>query len=273
MSLGEFEHQLELLIIDPQNDFHPYPNSTLGVNGALEDAKRIANLIHDLKDSLDDIRVTVDTHQKMAIFFARMWHWTSKRRSPDFFQVISEDDVKNGTFRAAFPVMQPIFEDYVRKLAENGRYQLTIWPDHCLFGTWGYNIQDDIMASLMEWEEKYAARVGFEQKGHSMFTEHYSAVQADVQSDDPTTQMNTRLVDSLKRSRQVIICGQAADYCVANTGIDIANYFGPDAVKQLVFLSDCMSSVNPASGVGQAFLDDMKNRGATVCTAREFLSK
>jgi len=54
-----------LLIIDPQKDFHPGGN--LAIPTANKDAARIANLIANHAEEIDDIVVTLDTHQKMDI--------------------------------------------------------------------------------------------------------------------------------------------------------------------------------------------------------------
>ena len=49
-----------LLIIDPQNDFHP--GGSLGVTGANEDSQRIADMISKNQTSIDEIYVTLDSH-------------------------------------------------------------------------------------------------------------------------------------------------------------------------------------------------------------------
>ena len=45
--------KIHLLVIDPQNDFCD-PNGSLFVPGADEDIKRLAEMVHRLKDKLDD---------------------------------------------------------------------------------------------------------------------------------------------------------------------------------------------------------------------------
>ena len=49
-----------LLIIDPQNDFHP--GGSLAVNGANEDSERTADFIMANINKIDEIVVTLDTH-------------------------------------------------------------------------------------------------------------------------------------------------------------------------------------------------------------------
>ena len=52
-----------LLIIDPQNDFHP--GGTLGVPGANEDSARVAAFIKDNVDHIDEIYVSLDSHHRI----------------------------------------------------------------------------------------------------------------------------------------------------------------------------------------------------------------
>lgn len=269
--MPDFKNKIELLVIDPQNDFHDQPNATLGVPGAMGDAKRLAKLIESLGAKIDDIHVTQDTHQLMSIFHPIYWV-DKKGNNPAPFTLISRENVESGTWKTNIPLFHSIALEYVKQLEVHNRYQLIVWPFHCLLGGWGHNIQDDIGRSLMDWEMKYKARVDYILKGHSMHTEHYSAVQADVPSDDPTTQLNTRLIETLQRSKKIWIAGQASSHCVANTGTDIANIFGADSVGQLVFIEDCMSPVAGFEQLSIDFFADMKKRGAVVTTSKQLLS-
>ena len=53
-------NKLILLIIDPQNDFHP--GGTLGIQGAHEDSARTAAFINRHIGLIDEIYVTLDSH-------------------------------------------------------------------------------------------------------------------------------------------------------------------------------------------------------------------
>ena len=56
----------QLLIIDPQFDFCD-PTGALYVKGAEHDIARLATLINRAKDYIDDVRVTLDSHQPVHI--------------------------------------------------------------------------------------------------------------------------------------------------------------------------------------------------------------
>ncbi|CAM9858424.1 unnamed protein product, partial [Laminaria digitata] len=51
---------IALLVVDPQMDFHE--GGSLGVPGASADAARIARLIVDHSDEIDELVVTLDSH-------------------------------------------------------------------------------------------------------------------------------------------------------------------------------------------------------------------
>jgi nicotinamidase-related amidase len=113
-------------------------------------------------------------------------------------------------------------------------------------------------------------QVDFILKGINPTTEHYSAVQAEVPDpDDPSTLPNTRLVNTLAAADLVIVAGEALSHCVANTVRDIANLFGPDAIRKLVLLTDCVSSVPGFENLGADFVRDLKARGMQTALSTE----
>ena len=277
---------IEVVIIDPQNDFTDIraqgddpvgfvaPNGTefrsaLPVAGALEDAQRLSGMIQRLGAKLSNIHVTLDTHQQLDVAHPMMWI-DSQREAPAPYTQITVQDVREGKWRAFNPAFQARLQTYVEQLEANGRYPLTIWPPHCLAGTWGHNVVAPVMDGLLAWERDRRRRVSFLMKGHNPWTEHYSGVQADVPDpDDPTTQLNTELIETLKEADLVLFSGQALDFCVANTVRDIADNFGEEQVKKMVLIEDTTSPVFGYDGAAKQFLNEMKARGMQTAKADE----
>ncbi len=54
------KQKVTLLIIDPQNDFHP--GGSLQILTALSDSERISDLLQRYGDEITDIIVTLDSH-------------------------------------------------------------------------------------------------------------------------------------------------------------------------------------------------------------------
>jgi nicotinamidase-related amidase len=263
---------LEFLIIDPQNDFSDAPGAALPVPGASADAERLASLLDRLSDRIDDIHVTLDTHQLLDISHPMFWV-DRNDRPPTPFTQITVAEVEDEVWRPFKPEFQQRALDYVRALRDNHRYVLTIWPPHCLVGTWGHNVIPAVSGALRRWEERRRARVDYHLKGHNPWTEHYSAVQADVPDpDDPSTQINVRLIQTLEKADVVAFSGQALSHCVANTVRDIADHFGEESVRKLVLIEDTSSPVPGFEEVAYQFLTDMKQRGMKTARAAEFPS-
>ena len=265
-------NRIELLVIDPQVDFCDPTKGALYVPGAEHDMKRLAAMVKRLKDKLDDIHVTLDSHHFIHIAHPIFWR-DSNGKHPPVFTRISKSDVEEGVWTPTVPSLYRRALDYVCKLEQNGRYELTIWPPHCLIGSPGHNVFPELFEALTEWESRFAF-VDYVTKGSNILTEHYSAVQADVpDAADVSTQINTRLIQTLETADQVLIAGEARTHCLANTVRDIANNFGDDSfVSRLVLLTDASSDIPGFESHAQAFMSEMVNRGMQLSTTTEFLA-
>jgi nicotinamidase/pyrazinamidase len=265
-------NRVHLLVIDPQNDFCD-PKGSLFVGGADTDMKdRLPKMIRRLKGKIEDIHVTLDSHHLVHIAHPIFWK-DSKGNHPNPFTLISVSDVEKGVWTTTQPSMYQRGLAYVKALEKNGRYVLCIWPPHCLIGSNGHNVVPELFETLKEWEQEFAM-VNFVTKGSNLFTEHYSAIVADVvDPSDPGTQINTSLINTLVNDADIVaLCGEASSHCVANTVRDIVNNFGDKKyVNKLVLLTDAMSAVTGFESLSTQFLSDMKTAGVQMSTTTDFL--
>jgi nicotinamidase-related amidase len=260
-----------LLIIDPQNDF-ANPQGSLFVPGADADMQRLADFINKNVKKIDDIHVTLDCHRIVDVAHPIFW-CDSKGNHPDPFTIISVDDVENGVWTTTNPSWKQRGIDYVKALANNGRYPLCIWPEHCLIGTQGCAVVKSVSDALIEWQRSRFGVVDFCVKGSNVFTENYSVLQADVPDpSDPTTQINTALLDVLQEADEIIISGEALSHCVKSSIEDIADNFGEENIKKFVLLEDTCSNVPGFENLGQNFIRDMGARGMKVTTSDKHLA-
>lgn len=282
--------KLEFFIIDPQNDFCKPggalyvgdPTAVIYTEGASKDSMVLANTIKRLSKNISAIHVTLDTHHWMHIAHPSFWV-DAQRNHPKPFTLIFLDDLNNGKWMTTNPAFMTRARKYVETLEANKRYVLCIWPPHCLIGTPGHNVVDPIREVLLDWEkEKESNRmVDYVTKGSNLWTEHYSAVQADVpDSTDPTTQLNRKegsLIDLLSKADIIAISGQALSHCVANTIRDVANTFGEENIEKMVLLEDTTSPVGDLPGstmfkdMADGFVKEMTGRGMKVSKADDFL--
>jgi nicotinamidase/pyrazinamidase len=267
---------IQLLIIDPQNDFCDPKTGSLYVPGAENDMIRLACMIARIKAKLYDIHVTLDTHHYVDIAHPIFW-LDSRGKHPEPFTIISKDDVKNGLYRATNPRHQDRVLEYVTALETNKRYALCIWPPHCLIGSPGHCVYPDLYKVLLDWEHDFAM-VDYVTKGSNLWTEHYSAVQADVlDPEDGGTQINWGLIETLQKSDILLLAGEASTHCKINTVLDIANNFGKENIKKMVWLRDATSPVPdpPGTTLFSDFLDaslkDLASRGMQFSNTVDFL--
>lgn len=263
---------VQLVVIDPQLDFCD-PGGALYVKGAEQDIHRLAAMVRRVAPKLDDIHVTLDSHRLIDVAHPIFWK-DSGGRHPAPFTIISAADVESGRWTPVLPGLYRRMLDYVRALEANGRYPLCIWPPHCLIGSHGHTVVPELREALQGWEERRFAMVDYVTKGSNPWTEHYSAVCADVPDPaDPGTQLNTRFIQTLMDADVVAIAGEAGSHCLANTVRDVARSFNDDAcIRRLVLLEDATSPVPGFEALQDGFLQEMKARGMQVTTTRDFLA-
>lgn len=271
-----------LLTIDPQVDFCDPQKGKLYVPGADKDMSRLAKMVNRISGDLDDILCTLDSHRTLHIAHPIWWE-DAYGNHPVIFDrngnytgcLIFEEDVigPNPKWRASNPAYRQRSIDYVKKLKANGRYVLNIWPPHCKIGSEGNTVSPELFEAFCKWEEQFAA-VNYITKGSNMFTEHYSALMADVYDpEDPSTGINTDLIDPLRDSEVVYIAitGEAGTHCVANTALDIAGNLGDEYIKKFVFIEDTCSPVPGFEKLQDDFVNKMVAKGMTITTSDKFL--
>lgn len=264
--------RIHLLVIDPQNDFCD-PNGALYVKGAEADIGRLSKMVNRLKGKLADIHVTLDSHRKVDISHP-MWWKNSAGQHPSPFTGITAADVADGRWTTTQPGAFARSLSYLRALETGKRYPHVIWPEHCLIGDQGHNVFPALSATIHEWEQTRYALADFVTKGSNPWTEHFSAVQAEVPDpEDPTTQVNTGLIKTLEEADVVLLAGEARSHCLANTVRDIVtNFADPRYVSKLVLLTDATSDVPGFEKYGDQFLSDLTSKGMKTSTTVDFLA-
>jgi len=262
---------VHLVCVDCQKDFTEKSTGALYVNGAENDMDRLALMISRLKNKLDDIHCTLDSHTLYHI--ANPIYWVnSSGKNPNPFTIITVEDIENGTWTPSVPNTYKKSLEYVRALKAGGRYDLCIWNPHCRIGTSGHAIHNSVMDALTDWE-KSPAIVNMVTKGSNPFTEAYSVVKSEVPDpEDVSTQLNTDFIKTLEKADIIAVAGEASSHCVANSVFDIADSFGDDSfVKKIVFLKDASSPVTGFEHLEKDFLDKMIKRGMKLSTTVDFL--
>ena len=306
--------RVDLFVIDGQNDFlasgtedenWPWPNGgrrqgALYVEGAGEEALLLAEMLDRLKDpanrnghKIRNIHATLDSHHRKDCAHNTVWKNGQTGQMADPFTIISHQDVMDQKFVPTFSVgvwegkVVPALDwakKYTKALEDRGRNPLCLWPPHCEIGKWGSQVYQPLADAYDRWCDATNSWIDFITKGSWQWTEHYSALLADVP--DPTqpgTQMNVDVVASANEADCIVWAGWAGSHCTKWTAQDAVNHFGAgenEFVKKSYFLEDCCAPVvSPDDALTkifadarEEFLNDMSNRGATITTTKKFLS-
>ncbi len=263
---------IQLLVIDPQNDFCDPSHGSLYVPGAEQDMDRLSGFIDRMNGKLTDIHITLDSHRKVDISHP-IWWKDSTGAHPAPFTVITADELRTGKWTTSMPGAYDRSLAYLMSLETSGRYPHVVWPYHCLIGDEGHNVWPKLSDAVHEWEDRFAM-ADFLTKGSNPWTEHFSAVAAEVPDPkDPTTQVNAGLIRTLEEADIVVLAGEALSHCLANTVRDIATHFAdPATVSKLVLLTDASSNVPGFDGLGDSFVRDLTALGMKTSTTTDFLS-
>jgi nicotinamidase-related amidase len=275
--------KVHIVCIDDQNDFTD-PNGSLFVKGGDENVRRGARMIERLTDKISEIHVTMDSHHKVDISHP-LWWLDDHGNKPGPITGVTLDDsdvfhfqsfitgVKT-TGRTRVLSARDRTAKYIKALTTNGRYPHTIWPEHCLIGDEGHNLNPVLAAAVHGWEEKRYAVSNVVTKGSNPWTEHFSAVKAEVPDpEDPSTQINRALIEALEQADIVAWIGEALSHCLANTFRDtVASFSDPSYIKKMWLCTDASSSVPGFEKYGDDFIKEMKAKGMNLTTTTDFLA-
>ncbi|RZJ20321.1 MAG: cysteine hydrolase [Haliea sp.] len=276
---------IQLLIIDPQNDFCDLPanwcptdpvtgrplSPALPVTGAHDDMLRLAQFIGAADAALSAITVTLDSHYRFDVAHPTFWR-TANGGVVAPFTAITAAQVRSGDYAPKTADALPRVLAYLDALESRGRYTLMVWPVHCEMGSWGHNLHAAVKAACNAWEDGHLQMVRKIAKGSNPWTEHYSALQAEVPDEaDPATQLNTALLADLDRSDLILVAGEASSHCVRATVEDLVANLPSGQAGKVVLLTDCMSPVGGFDAQHAAFLAGMRAAGVRLSDTGEML--
>jgi nicotinamidase-related amidase len=251
-----------LVAVDVQNTFC-IPGFELFVGGrsgtsAVDDSRRLCELIYRNLDVITKIAPTMDTHQAMQIFHSVFWV-NDQGEHPAPFTLISKEDVEKGRWKFN-PALGPslgIDADYAQRhllnytktLKEGGKYDLAIWPYHVMLGSIGHALVPAVEEAIFFHSIARYSQTSFQVKGDNPFTEHYSVLGPEVlegPDGQPIAKKNVTFIEKLLQFDAVLIAGQAKSHCVAWTIDDLLQDItvrDEKLAEKVYLLEDCTSPV------------------------------
>ncbi len=268
---------VHLLVIDPQNDFCDLPEArrpngsapALPVAVADADMQRLAALIGDTGAAIDAITLTLDSHQRLDIAHPTFWQRRDGAGVTPFTGITAKQ-VREGRFQPRDAASLPRALAYLDALEARARYTLMVWPVHCETGTWGHEVHAEVASACKAWEARWGRGAQSVRKGENPWTEHYSAVLAEVpDADDPHTQLNLALIASLDHADRILIAGEASSHCVRATTEDIVANLPGARPERIALVTDCMSPVGGFAAQHDKFFAAMRALGVELVTSTE----
>ncbi|PIY09132.1 MAG: nicotinamidase [Flexibacter sp. CG_4_10_14_3_um_filter_32_15] len=251
-----------LLIIDAQYDFCN-PAGALYVQNAENDIKRLSDFITKNAKSLDHICVTLDNHPVNDISHPSFWR-DSTGNEPNPFTQITLKEVEEGKWTPNF--FPKASKEYLKNLEAQGEFPHFIWTTHCLIGSKGAALDETLSKALEDWikinkENNHYKQYQTVTKGTCPITEHFGIFQAQIPlKDQPETQLNQSLLDSLNQYKNLYLAGQAKSHCVATSLKQIMDY-APNLAKKVIILEDCMSDIPNLGHLGEPIYERAKELG------------
>jgi nicotinamidase-related amidase len=250
-----------LLAVDVQNtfcipDFELFVAGRSGT-GAVEDNRRLCEFVYRNLGEITQIFPSLDTHHAMQVFHA-IWLVDEDGNHPSPYTLVSAEDVAAGRWRANPAVAEALgkapdyvarrLADYTRRLAEGGKYDLTIWPYHAMLGGIGHALVSAFEEAVFFHGVARYSNPEFQVKGENPLTEHYSILGPEV-TEGPDGEVlgrkNIELIEKLVEFDAVVVAGQAKSHCLAWTIDDLLEEeeLGNRLAERTYLLEDCTSPV------------------------------
>ena len=271
-----------LIGIDWQNDFvlpdaanvtagEPY--GSLSVPGAKGDIERWTRFLYNNIDKITRVLLSVDTHYAYQIFHPTMWRKEDGSPVPPYTQITSAD-LASGKYK--FIGGNPkTAADCVRALEQANKGGVFLWPYHCLIGTYGWNLETQLMQMVHFHSAARNVRPIFAFKGTDTYSEMYGVLEPEynprgiVQKDilDAIASFNPATGDfqDMKWSK-IIIGGEAGSHCVLESCNQILKRFKghPEIIQRIYILEDCTSPVTGFEKSMEDAFDEFKRQGANI---------
>ena len=226
-----------LLCVDMQRDF--IEGGPLGVAGSVGDTERLTRFIYRNMTKITEIAASLDTHSPRQIFHQCWWRGADGQ-TPEPFTVITAKDAKEGRWRPLYEKEKS--EEYLEYLESGGQKKLVIWPYHCIEGTAGCALENQFSNMIHFFSAARGADLKKIVKGTLPATEFYGIVSPEY--DPGGSYANRELLGDLRRCDRLVIAGEARDYCVAQSVLQICEAMEKEKKRPEIFImEDCMSCV------------------------------
>ncbi|GAA6009878.1 nicotinamidase [Rhodotorula paludigena] len=234
-----------LLLVDVQYDFLP-PDGALAVEGGDGILERAVYPLLDDEQGWDLVVASQDFHPPHHISFA------SRHALPPFSSTVVVRDPRTGRDK-----------------------EQELWPDHCVQGTRGCEIEEGVRARMDRLRQSMGeGAVAVVQKGTDLDLDAYSAFSPRLSHPPSLPAPLTQLL--LDRGiEQLVVCGLATDFCVRQTVLSALSPFAPrspseKAPWEVLVVRDGCAAVDARRG--DEVLRELEEQGARVVRVEALLA-
>ena len=206
------------LLVDAQNDF---VTGSLPVPGASLALRRIVRYLRETHQG--DLFLTQDQHPRVHSRFAEAWNRPRKPGTWDPSQLSGY----HGDRRVA---------------ADLDTAPVTLWPVHCVAGTWGSQAPT-VLGEVVKEYEALGRTIKVIPKGLEEAYESYGILQS-VTLSGQTVMTPREGTEDLPGYDRIVLAGFAMDYCVAEVLSDLIHL---GLTERVSLFKDGMACIDPGS--------------------------
>ena len=250
--------------IDMQVDF--LEDGALAVPGSNSDLERLLRWLYNNLLKITQFKLSQDTHGLYQIFHAAWW-MDSNGEQPAPFTAITLQDLDD---RKWIPLINPAgSRDYVANLELLGKKVLVIWPYHCLQGSAGYMIDNQLMNLALFHSRVRRSRLSIMVKGTDPMSEMYGIFKPEYSTKNV---IDIESLNAIEKFDKIVISGQAKSHCVLESIAQILEHYqaSPAAIAKIFILEDTMSVIPTFESDADATFEQFKSQGVNLVTTETF---
>jgi nicotinamidase-related amidase len=247
--------------IDIEEDF-VRTTGRLSVPGAEEGLKNTVEFFDTYGKYITDVALTIDDHYPTHIGLAGAWRVGKEDLKPESYPfIITKQDVLDSKVMPKYLDFDSVV-NYLEAVEKTGAVHC-VWPDHCIRGSQGQAIPEELVQALKRWSiANNGAHYSLIHKGYYDGAEMYSAISF---ADGSQPDFGKEILDAIADEDydNIFVAGFAKDFCVRSTLQDIMK--DDRFCGKLILLDDCMASINPDDEITQEIWEELEdNFGAEV---------
>ena len=244
-----------LASVDFLNDF-AQPDGNLTAPNGMKATLQTVKMIHQAPEAFSAVLAFLEMHERVNgwkkgaqrgvhIFWPEWWI-SEDGRHPEPFTEMLKELVLGGALK---PLYRPDWSKfYVEELERTKQPPLRIWWHHCLAGTRGADMVNELAEALAWLHAACLTQVRKEYKGLILETEHYGGFGPCVPVPNHSMGVfRSDLLIWLAQFRKAYYTGLYADFCLGQTVWQAINFYREngmdDAIKRMVVLTDCTALV------------------------------